>query len=624
MTGTRKSWSAWARTLPLLAAVLLAAGCSTGNGNSGLNLITPGGSHPAGFVTTHPSLILSSSDTSLCQPCHGAALDGGIAKVSCFSHTRNGVACHHSSPTWGDPAEHGASAKLAPGHSSFIVCKICHGNDFAGGGSGVSCVNFCHTSGSAPHPGNTPGWITGGTYTHTNTDPVNAVVCSDCHAGGVGINPPHPPLTPAPAGTAPGCFNSTLCHGAEVAPHILGATWLNPTSSAFHGISAKADLAFCQTCHGTTGTIFFDGGVAATKCSNCHTAAKAHPTTWYQAPGAFPSYVASHRDSGNRSVACAICHNVTAAGAGPMAGAPSCFSASFTNALGVAASCHLNGPGAPNHAVPYFDNVHFQATSTTFTTNCGNCHAVTGTSPVSSAPLCTVCHTGGSPLALTACTSCHANPPGGATGTYPNVAGAHATHLGLNVAGTPVACNTCHNGLGTNTLNHYNRANARPGSNALRVAPGDLAFLAAYSAKTGASSFDNAALSCGNISCHGGTPRSGGNPGTALNWQTGTLVVDSSCTSCHAFGTAQFNGASSGQHGINGDHSLCTNCHSTTKLASAAVGKHFLNLGTSAIDTRASVTISGTGTSIPEGNYTPGATVGTGSCTPSCHGTESW
>ncbi|MBI5576724.1 MAG: hypothetical protein HY896_10240 [Deltaproteobacteria bacterium] len=197
MTGMRKIRPSWPCLLLLLAGVV-AVGCSTGNGTSGLNLIAPDGNHPAGFVSTHPSLVLSSSDTSLCRPCHGEGLDGGIAKVSCFSNTLNGVACHHSSPTWGSPTEHGASAKRAPGQSSFIVCRICHGNDFTGGGSTVSCFP-CHGV-SAPHPA-APWRGTSPAVTHTDTDPVNAVVCFDCHASGG-----------APAGTPPGCFNGTLCH----------------------------------------------------------------------------------------------------------------------------------------------------------------------------------------------------------------------------------------------------------------------------------------------------------------------------------------------------------------------------------------------------------------------------
>jgi predicted CxxxxCH...CXXCH cytochrome family protein len=727
MTETLKRRSTRNRLLLILLGIILVAGCSTSNSNSDLNLIDAQGSHPQDFLSTHPVFALVG--TTQCTSCHGSNLTGGIANVSCFTS-----ACHHGTiPTWAQPNVHGASAKQAPGKSSFVACQLCHGSNFFGGESGVSCAtchgvyaphppkpwripgttDFTHTStdpanapvcvachfpgslnnpagnpltpasaGTAPGcfnstlchgaPGSThiAGWASpdshgasaksapdtaavkgfaacqlchgsgfsggasgatclntvgchgvtvaaphspkpwrGGVRTHTTTDAGNALICATCHFPGSPSNPAGHPSTPAPAGTTPGCFNSTLCHGTSGAPHALGATWLDATSAAFHGLAAKPDLVYCQGCHGTPGTIFFDGGAATTKCSTCHAAAKAHPTTWYLAPGPFPSYIASHRNAGNRSVACATCHNVSGPGAGPMNAAPSCLSASFTNANGVAAFCHANGPGAASHAVPFLDAAHIQSTPATFTSNCSNCHAVTGSSPAVAAPLCTICHTAGSPLTSINCTSCHATPPNGAAGAvYPNIAGNHAVHLALNSAGTPISCNTCHNGLGTTTLNHYNRANARSGLNALRIPPGDAAFLSAYNAKTGASLFDNSAvLSCANVSCHGGqaTP----------NWQTGILDVNTQCASCHALGTVQFNSYNSGRHNLSQHRSrACTVCHNTTTLAV----NHFTTLGTAAMEGPASATIGGAGTNV--NTYV----AATRSCTPSCHATQTW
>jgi predicted CxxxxCH...CXXCH cytochrome family protein len=481
MTGMRNLGPARPWVYLLLFGVLVAAGCSTSTSNSGANLVDAQGKHPAGFLSTHPGLAVS--DSTQCTLCHGSDLKGGIAKTSCFT-----TACHHDTiPTWVQAAVHGASAKRAPGASGFASCRICHGSDFSGGGAAVSCF-ACHRV-NAPHPARP--WRTAGGATHVNTDTANTPVCAACHFPGSPNNPAGHPPTPAPAGTPPGCFNSTLCHA---------------------------------------------GGAGA------------------------------------------------------------------------------------NHAVPFVDNTHSQATQTTFNNDCSNCHAVTGTSPVSAAPLCTVCHTAGSPLTLTSCTSCHANPPNGAVSAYPNVAGAHGKHLALNRAGTPVTCNTCHNGQGSNTLNHYNRANGRPGAGG-RIPPGDAAFLTAYNAKSGASSFDNATLSCSNVSCHGGQARSGGTPGTPINWQTGTLNKDTQCTSCHALGTAQFNSYNSGQHAQSSHVGFgCLVCHNPTTLAV----NHFTTLGTTAMEGPASATIGGTGTGVT--TYAPGATPGTGSCTPNpgCHNTRTW
>ncbi|TFH30874.1 MAG: CxxxxCH/CxxCH domain-containing protein [Deltaproteobacteria bacterium] len=496
---------------------------------------------------------------------------------------------------------HGNSAKAAPGASSgFAYCQACHGTgtNFAGGSSGVSCYP-CH-GGNAPHPSQ---WRTGDTYVHTVADPGNASVCALCHLAGAN-SPIAPPSPAAPAGTPPGCFNSTLCHSDLAAPHALGSTWTAP-NLAFHGLSAKQDLSFCQTCHGTPGTILFEGGTAPTKCSTCHTAAKAHPNTWFDAPVVtFPGYVPSHRNAGMISTTCTICHKVDGPGTGPNPAAPGCFSASFTNADGVAASCHANGPVA--HASPFLAHTGVRAGTFNdpFPAGCATCHAVMGTSPISSAPLCTVCHTAGSPLTLTNCTSCHAQIPDGSV--YPNIAGAHLTAHAL--PGITDVCNVCHNGLGTNTLNHYNRANGRPGESG-RVPPGDVAFFATYNAKSGAASFNSSALTCSNVSCHGGQ--------TTPNWRTGTIDVNTNagCLRCHAFGSGQFNSFNSGEHDEHIDEGVqCRECHNMDR-ATPGAQNHFAFLGTTTMEGPASDTFQDS-----TGNVVYNTTANR--CTGRCHGED--
>jgi predicted CxxxxCH...CXXCH cytochrome family protein len=622
--------------LPLLAALALAAGCSTANTTNGdasnVNHLDASGNSVPGWVvlptggshSTSATLNYTSVGIGPCAECHGSDLSGGISNVSCY---QNPAGCHHG-PVAGwvatPPAtqQHGVSAKKAPGSSGFASCQICHANDFSGGGSNVSCFSAspCHGV-SAPHAPKP--WIRS-PYTHTSTDPSNASICAQCHFPNSPNNPANHPATPAPAGTPPGCFNSTLCHGEARHP----SDWVTtPPDPQPHGIDAKAvpgsatGFAYCKDCHGsgTTPPANFGGGSSGVSCysaSPCHGVNAPHaPAPWRTSAGS--TYTHTTTNAGNASI-CQECHYPGSPNnppnhpptPAPPGTPPGCFNSTLCHGEVVA------------HPVPYNDPSHYSTTAATFPATCSACHDVSAPS-TEPAPPCQTCHVAASPLTAVDCTSCHSSPPDGgapAGAVYPNIAGAHAAHIALNSAGTPISCDTCHNGLGPSlqNLNHYDRANAIPGEDALRVPPGDAVFVATYDAKTGATSFDNsAALNCTNASCHGGqaTP----------NWQTGALVVNDQCTNCHALGTSQgnpqYNSEYSGRHslhlGLFGNNATtCKYCHNTTTLATT----HFTTLSTSAMEGPASATIGGGTTLISGGNYN----ASTMSCTPSCHGTETW
>ena len=219
---------------------------------------------------------------------------------------------------------------------------------------------------------------------------------------------------------------------------------------------------------------------------------------------------------------------------------------------------------------------------------CTECHGDDFSGGISRVA-CASRHTNGSPLTLTACTSCHGKPP---TGTIaPNQAGAHNTttgHFAVQVV-LPDSCNTCHNGAGTGTTNHYNGVvNVQLLSST-------------YSAKSGTVVY-NADGTCSNVSCHGGQ--------TTPAWLTGHIDVGTQCTSCHAFGSSEYNSFVSGQHGFHVNVLLisCIECHDTTKLAVS----HFSALNTSQLEGPAAATINS------NVNY-DGAT-----CTPQCHGKDTW
>lgn len=253
-------------------------------------------------ANTHPN------NASVCTPCHALGANSPTSPSvpapsgtppGCF----NSTLCHGQRPAhpdgWENPDAHGATAKAAPGTASgFSNCQICHGNTLSGGNVQITCLSntSCHGV-SAPH---SPKPWRGGTRTHITTNAGNASVCSQCHTNGA--NSPTSPSVPAPAGTPPGCFNSTLCHGQRPA-HPTG--WSNP---GLHGPSAKAapgatsGFSYCQVCHGNT----FSGGSAQVGCLSsisCHRVAAPHsPAPWR---GAIRTHTST--DQLNAPV-CGICH----------------------------------------------------------------------------------------------------------------------------------------------------------------------------------------------------------------------------------------------------------------------------------------------------------------------------
>ena len=461
MHGLRKSRPSWPFTcLLLLAAAAFAAGCSTSNTNSDLSLVNASGNHPADFVATHPAF--ASPDGSACVSCHGDNLQGGISRVSCFTASFNGQACHAAGPT---PANHQSIAT----------------------------------------------WV-------------------NAHQGEAAALRP----------TFSGC-DTAVCHGATL-QGAVGPSCFSPSFAGF-------------LCH--------SGGPPP----DFHDRA-----TWFVDHRAFAIA------NGTASCATAACHGATRHADPPGATGPSCFRAAWG-----ALACHAGGPGSggANHSVPFFDNTHFQATPATFTSVCFTCHDEFAPT-VKAGPACQTCHVAASPLTALNCTSCHTNPPDSAApagAVYPNIEGAHAEHIALTSVGTPISCDTCHDGLGSGTLSHYVRAGA------VRVPPGDVAFPAGflYTGIAGtAVTFDNAlaTLTCSNISCHGaqGTP----------NWRTGTTA----CTSCHkssSVAPAFYNDYT--QTFITHTNHLprvadigggCTTCHTAL-----SAGTHFGTLSDKAIASRA-------------------------------------
>lgn len=486
---------------------------------------------------------VDSSNAGACTACHTGGANSSriprpgdpVGATGCFNNTLcHGTVGHAAG--WNDPAQHGAEAKKSPtATTGFSACQACHGGGFTNGPA-VTCFNtaVCHGSGvNAPHA-KKPWFSRTGGPTHTSTDAGNVGTCSICHTAGANstIKPPAPAT-----GTPAGCYNNTLCHFHQI-PYAPSAT----ISASLHGGEAKKDLTICQACHGTSGTTAFDGVTLADDsktigCSTCHPFAKAHPTDW-QGSGPY-----SHRTAGNRSNACALCHDVSQGRTAPLPAAPSCFRTSYTNGAGQARTCHASGPGVAPHGVPYSNH---NATARSNFSYCLGCHPI-GPNVTGGIPGCMTCHLLDPQVNATNCVSCHSQPPNGTV--YPNIGRSHASHSVLNVADS---CAECHSGLGRGTSDHLERARLR--TTVVQANPvvfGPLAktelLVPAFATNTG---------SCANTYCHGASLTGGGTNKAPLWGQAGYLTA-AGCGTCHGFPpTTVRRGAAT-----HSSSTTCSTCH---------------------------------------------------------------
>lgn len=547
-------------------------GAQFNGGTSGQSCLSTAGCHGAAVAAPHPARPWKSaggpshtstdtSNASQCVPCHtnGAnstrAPQAGnpVGTGSCFNNTL----CHGTighAAGWSAATLHGAEAKKGPtAATGFSSCQPCHGVAF-NNGSAISCMNGsgCHgLQVSAPHPAKPWTSATAGAPTHTSTDSGNVGTCAVCHSGGANSDI----IPPAPASGSAGCFNNTLCHFHSI-------PYADP---AAHGVEAKKDLLVCRACHGAG----FSGGTASTACSSCHSAAGAHPTDW-QGSGTY-----SHRTAQNIANACSICHNVLNSGSGLLAGAPSCLSATFTNAAGQVRTCHAGGPGNAPHAVPYANH---NAAARTNSPYCLSCHQIpqSGTVP----PGCQNCHISSPVVTPVGCTSCHGDPPDGTT--YPNVSDAHADHLtSTRVAILAVTCSDCHSGLGVGTVDHQLRAKARTATgrnNPVAFSNGALIAAGGGTAPT----FNDVNGQCSSTYCHGAKMPGGDISGNNRSpiWSSPFLpanITVAACAACHGFPPS----AASGHPAVSSPTSFPLGsgcgCHANINSAGTSYANIFIN-----------------------------------------------
>jgi hypothetical protein len=172
----------------------------------------------------------------------------GLFIWSC-SQDQNPLPSKSHTEEWSNPQSenfHGAIVAKTGAES----CKSCHGVNYLGGESGVSCYG-CHSS--FPHPKE---WMVmtnpmfHGRFLEENN--WNLQNCQKCHgeeySGG---------------SSGKSCFT---CHSNF--PHPTG--WSTKSSTQFHGNDIRQNgwsLNGCKSCHGSD----YKGGTTGTSCFKCHT-----------------------------------------------------------------------------------------------------------------------------------------------------------------------------------------------------------------------------------------------------------------------------------------------------------------------------------------------------------------
>jgi hypothetical protein len=207
------------------------------------------GTHPtewnnSGSIKFHGKNVIFSGPGA-CQSCHGEDYQGGSSGVSCYD-------CHAGyphPPGWTDSESEQFHGEVVE-DSGPEQCQSCHGEDYNGGSSRVSCYD-CHAG--YPHP---PAW------TDPESEQFHGEVvedsgpeqCQSCHGedyqgGSSGVS----------------CYS---CHASYPHPDGFG----DVESTAFHGeyfkVIANWELMPCQSCHGKE----YTGKNTGLSCKNegCH------------------------------------------------------------------------------------------------------------------------------------------------------------------------------------------------------------------------------------------------------------------------------------------------------------------------------------------------------------------
>jgi hypothetical protein len=338
-----------------------------------------------------------------CTSCHGKDYQGGESKVSCFK-------CHDSYPhsdDWLANSDFSHNDYLKANSWDGSSCADCHGDNFTGGNSKVSCYT-CH---NYPH---NDSWLLKtssefhGVYIKNKEYDISS--CANCHGENFGGG-----------NTEISCYT---CHGSY--PH--NENW-TAGSDLSHGPFVKGkewSNESCQSCHGTD----LLGGSSDISCYTCHNSYP-HSNEWLVSDDeSFHGLFV--KNSGYDISSCASCHGGDFMGGNTEV---SCY------------TCHKNYPHQDGWTSPSNENFHGQAIQAANWSmeNCTSCHGEDYRGGSSGAS-CFKCHTGDE--GPETCNTCHGSsvnfaPPqdlSDNTSTTALGVGAHQLHMVMFDS-----CFPCHN-----------------------------------------------------------------------------------------------------------------------------------------------------------------------------------
>ncbi len=286
-------------TKSLIASLLLIAGLSAlgGCGNSQKNgqavFYEDDAQHPANWLPAG-HMAAAQANESACTQCHGSDYSGGISGVSC-------TLCHLGGVNSVHPVSWGTGSQVVPNHGAYVVSNgttscsnvWCHGSGLVGvTDSGPACVS-CHLGGLST--------ILSG--------------CVNCH----GV-PPNGSADPNVAGAhavhnaLPNVTNvCNTCHngaGSGTVNHdngIIVVQFLSVYSAESGTAIYNAADNTCSnvSCHGgQTTPVWLTGSLdVSTQCTSCHAYGNSEYNGFYSGQHYFHVEVLDFQ--------CTVCHNVS-------------------------------------------------------------------------------------------------------------------------------------------------------------------------------------------------------------------------------------------------------------------------------------------------------------------------